>query len=100
TATSATAVLNIDPAATVGSRNVTLTTNSEVATLASGFTVNAGTAVITQVNPNSGSQGQANLAVAIAGQFTTFSQAATQVSFGAGNTGKMPHTNPPEVPEQ
>lgn len=39
--TSATAVFNIDPAAALGSRDVTLTTNAEVATLTGGFVVNA-----------------------------------------------------------
>ncbi len=38
-ATSATAVLNIDPAAAVGVRNVTLTTGTEVVTLTNGFSV-------------------------------------------------------------
>src|SRR5207249_4690844 len=51
-AISATAALNIDPAATVGARNVTLTTGTEAATLANGFTIGAGTPVLTQVNPN------------------------------------------------
>jgi uncharacterized repeat protein (TIGR01451 family) len=37
---SATAVVNIDPAAALGPRTVTLTTGSEVASLANGFTVN------------------------------------------------------------
>jgi hypothetical protein len=55
-ASSATAVLNIDPAAATGARNVTLTTGSEVVTLANGFAVTAGTPVISQVNPNTGQQ--------------------------------------------
>jgi RHS repeat-associated protein/uncharacterized repeat protein (TIGR01451 family) len=38
-ATSATAVLNIDPAATLGARTVTITTGSEVAAFNSGFNV-------------------------------------------------------------
>jgi hypothetical protein len=40
-ATAATAVLNIDPAATTGARTVTLTTGSEIDTLTNGFTVTA-----------------------------------------------------------
>src|SRR5207253_1339932 len=68
-ATGATAVLNIDPAAATGTRNVTLTTNAEVAALANGFGVTAGTPAITQVNPNTGQQGQQNLLVTITGQF-------------------------------
>ena len=42
TPTTATAVININPAAILGPRDVTLTTNTEVATLSSGFTVTAG----------------------------------------------------------
>ena len=44
-----------------------LTTGSEVVTLSNGFAVGAGTPVITQVNPNTGQQGQTNLNVAITG---------------------------------
>jgi len=76
-ATSATAVLNIDPAAATGARNVTLTTNAEVATLTNGFTVTAGTPAVTLLNPNTGQQGQQNLSVAITGQFTNFVQGTT-----------------------
>jgi len=36
--TSATVVINIDPAAAATARNVTLTTNAEVVTLTNGFT--------------------------------------------------------------
>ena len=52
--------LSVDPGATVGNRNVTLTTGSEVVTLSNGFAVGAGTPAITQVNPNTGQQGQSN----------------------------------------
>ena len=76
-ATSATAVLNIDPAAATGARNVTLTTNAEVATLTNGFTVTASTPAVTLLNPNTGQQGQQNLSVAITGQFTNFVQGTT-----------------------
>ena len=57
-ATSATAVLNIDPAAAAGARNVTVTTGGEVVTLNNGFTVTNGTPVLTTVNPNTGSRGR------------------------------------------
>jgi hypothetical protein len=43
-ATTATAVLNIDAAAAAGTRNVTVTTGAEVVTLNNGFTVTAVTA--------------------------------------------------------
>jgi uncharacterized repeat protein (TIGR01451 family) len=85
-ATSATAVLNIDSAAATGVRDVTLTTNAEVVTLANGFTVTAGNPVLTQVNPNAGQQGQQSLSVAITGQYTHFVQGTTAASFGVGIT--------------
>ncbi|MGH9353729.1 MAG: LamG domain-containing protein, partial [Terriglobia bacterium] len=63
-ATGATAVLNIDPATPVGASAVTLTTGTEIDTLANGFSVAAsttGTPALASVNPNSGRQGQQNL---------------------------------------
>jgi len=57
--TSATVVVNIDPAAATTARNVTMTTNAEVVTLNNGFTVTNATPVITQVNPNTGLQAPA-----------------------------------------
>src|SRR5207237_1383826 len=63
-----------------------LTTNAEVATLANGFAVGTGTPALSQVNPNTGQQGQQNLSVAVTGQFTHFVQGTTTASFGAGIT--------------
>jgi RHS repeat-associated protein len=83
-ATSATAVLNIDPTAVVGARTVTMMTGTEVATLGNGFSVAAGTPVLTMVNPNTGQQGQQNLLVNLTGQFTSFSQGLSAASFGDG----------------
>ncbi len=83
-ATMATVVLNIDPAATPGPRNVTLTTGSEAAALNNGFTITNGAPVITQISPNMSPQGIQNLSVQITGQFTHFAQGTTQVSFGTG----------------
>ena len=85
-ATSATVQLTISAGATLGARTVTLTTGGESASLASGFTVTAGTPVITLVNPGSGTQGQTNLNVAITGQFTHFAQGTTTANFGANIT--------------
>src|SRR5207244_5680726 len=85
-ATAATAVLNIDPAAGIGTRNVTLVTGAEVVTLNNGFTVTAGTPVLQTVNPNTGQQGQQNLSVNLTAQFTHFVQGTTTASFGAGIT--------------
>ena len=85
-ATHATAVLNMAANAPLGFVNVTVTTGSEALTLTNGFTVVAGTPVLTQVNPNTGQQGLSNLAVAISGQFTHFVQGTTTAAFGAGIT--------------
>jgi uncharacterized repeat protein (TIGR01451 family) len=83
-ATSATAVINIDPSAAAGARNVTLSTGSEIAALTGGFTVTPGTPVLTQVNPNTGAVGQQGLSVVVTGQFTHFVQGSTSASFGGG----------------
>jgi Domain of unknown function DUF11/PKD domain/Bacterial Ig-like domain/Bacterial Ig-like domain (group 2) len=85
-ATGATAVVSISATATTGPSTVTVTTGTEVVTLTNGFTVTAGTPVLTQVSPNSGQQGQTNLSVALTGQFTHWVQATTTASFGAGIT--------------
>src|SRR6266850_4071733 len=85
-ATAASAVLNIDPTAATGTRNVTLTTGAEVVTLNNGFAVTAGTPVLQTVDPNTGQQGQQNLSVNLAGQFTHFVQGTTTANFGAGIT--------------
>ncbi len=88
TPTSATAVINIDPATAIGAHNVSLTSGSEIDTLTSGFNITASTPIptITSVSPISGQQGRQNLSVAIAGQFTHFVQGTTQSSFGSGIT--------------
>src|SRR5260221_6985425 len=78
---SATVVVNIDPAAAANARNVTLTTNAEVATLTNGFTVTNATPVITQVNPNTGQQGQQNESLTITGMFTHWVQNTTTAMF-------------------
>lgn len=83
-ATSATAILDIDPAAAAGPRTVTLTTGTEAATLLNGFTVTPGTPGILSAAPNTGQQGQQNLAVVLTGGFTTWVQSTTTASFGAG----------------
>jgi RHS repeat-associated protein len=83
-ATSATAVININPGAVLGASTVTMTTGSEVETLANGFTVQTGAPVITLVNPNIGQQGQQNVSITITGQFTHFLQGTTTASFGTG----------------
>ncbi len=83
-ASSATAVLNIAANADLGARDVTVSTGTEVVTLPSGFTVTDGAPVLTQVNPNSGLQGQQNLSVTLTGQSTHFSRGNSVASFGPG----------------
>ena len=86
-ATSATAIVNIDPSAPVGASDVTFTTGSEIATLTGGFTVTATVFVpaITNISPDAGQQGQLNLTVNISGQFTHFVQGTSTVSFGTSD---------------
>jgi len=67
-----TANINIPSNAVVGSRNVTVTnTDGQNSTLTNGFTVQTGSSnpapTITNVSPNTGVQGQSNIAVTITG---------------------------------
>ncbi|MGH9747651.1 MAG: Ig-like domain-containing protein [Candidatus Acidiferrales bacterium] len=76
-ATSATAVINIDQAAALGARTVTLTTGNEIAPLMNGFTVTALTLQSIAVTPNPAPA----VAVGATEQFTatgTFSDNSTQ----------------------
>jgi hypothetical protein len=85
--TTATAQLTIAASGTPGPQTVTIATGVQQASLGSAFTIlpgGTGTPVITQVNPNSGQQGQQNLSVTITGQFTHFTQGSTTASFGTG----------------
>ena len=71
------ATLNIPSNATVGTSDITVTTNSTPLTLSGGFTVTPGTPVITQINPNIGNPGQTALSVTIIGQYTNWTAAST-----------------------
>lgn len=82
-ATTATAKLNIDPAAATGARNVTMTTGVELATATNGFTVTAAATITIAVSPGTGQQGQQNLNVTITGTGTHFVQGTTTANFGA-----------------
>ncbi|MGA2534763.1 MAG: Ig-like domain-containing protein [Terracidiphilus sp.] len=82
-ATSATVSLSIDPAATVGVRTVTMTTNGEVAVGNGLFTVLAGVPQVVSVMPNTIGVG-ATQTVTITGSFTNFQAGVSQVSF-SGN---------------
>ncbi|MEP6601306.1 MAG: galactose oxidase-like domain-containing protein, partial [Nitrospirota bacterium] len=70
--TKITASINIQASATTGTRNVTVTnTDGQNSTLTNGFTVQASSGnpapTITSISPNSGTQGQSNIAVTING---------------------------------
>ncbi len=89
-ATFATASITIDPAAVPQSQDVTVQTGVQVTTLAAGFTVTPGTPVITQVNPNTGLQGQTPFPVTITGNFTHFSGSSVVTFSGTGVTAGAP----------
>ena len=78
------AILNITIAASasLGPRNVTITTGSEVASITGQFTVQPGIAAIT-TNPTTAMQGQ-SFTLMVNGTFTHFVQGTTTVSFAGG----------------
>jgi hypothetical protein len=77
TLTQLTANITIDQAATVGSRDVSVTTNGTTLTLSGGFTVTPGTPFITQISPNIGNPGQTGLTITLTGQYTNWTTAST-----------------------
>jgi len=84
-ATDAVANITISATATVGSRNVSVTTNSETASITDGFEVQAGVAQLLSAAPSSAQAGTtAN--VVIVGETTSFVQGTSTASFGAGIT--------------
>ena len=85
-----TAQILIGANATIGSHDLTITTGGEIVRLVNSFTVTASTPVITQVNPNTGQQGQQNLPVTITGQFTHFSTGSVVTFTGSGVTAGVP----------
>jgi hypothetical protein len=80
---SATANITISPTATISSRNVSVMTGSQTATITGGFSVLAGVPGLVSATPSSAQAGTtAN--VVIVGEFTTFQQGFSSVSFGDG----------------
>ena len=63
--------------AALGGRTMTMTTGVEVALLANGFTVIAGTPSLASVTPSTGQQGQTLARVEIVGQNTSWTCSAT-----------------------
>ena len=81
TAAQLTANISIDPNATLGARDVSVTTSGSTQTLSSGFTVLAGMPLVSVINPNIGSPGQAET-VTITGLYTNWVNGTTTASFG------------------
>ena len=73
--------IQINTAATVGGRTITMNTNGNIVTAS--FTVVAGMPVVTLINPNVGVP-DSTVPVTITGNFTSWVNGVTQVSFGAG----------------
>jgi hypothetical protein len=92
--TSAIANITISPTATLGSRTVTVTTNSQTASITGGFTVLAGAPTLVTSTPGSGQAG-ATLNLVITGDFTNFQQAFSTVSLGDGITTNFITVNSP-----
>jgi hypothetical protein len=69
--------------ASVGPRDVSVTTNGQTLTLNNAFTVLPGTPVITQISPNIGNPGQ-SIPVTITGQYTNWINGTTVAGFGGG----------------
>ena len=80
-----TATVNISPSAPVQFNDVIVTTAGEVATLATGFRVQAGVPTILSASPLSAHQAD-TIDVAVNGLYTSFAQGLTAASFGAGIT--------------
>ncbi len=79
--TSASAPITIDNVAALGSRNVTITTGSQVVTAT--FTVVAGVPAVTALSPNMIQPTQTE-SVAITGAFTNWASGTTKANFGPG----------------
>lgn len=79
-----TVTVNIAPSAPVQMNGVSVTTLGEVATLAGGFTVQAGQPILTAASPVAARQNE-TLDVVITGLYTHFG-ASTTASFGSGIT--------------
>ncbi len=86
TLTQLTANITIASNATIGDRDVSVTTNGSTQTLGHGFNVTPGTPVITQISPNIGNPGQTNLTITLTGQYTNWDNTST-VTIGTAADG-------------
>ncbi len=82
-ATSAAANITVQPTATLGSRNVSVTTGAEVVSLANAFQVTVGPAAIASLSPASAAQGS-TATVTVTGSQTHFASGVTSAAFGGG----------------
>lgn len=82
-ATCLSAQVTITDTASVGPHTVTLTTGSEIAASANGFTVQPGTPILTALSRAAGQPGQ-SFPVTITGRFTHFTSGVTQIHLGPG----------------
>jgi hypothetical protein len=79
--TSASVPITIDDVAATGSRNVTITTGSQVVTTS--FSVIAGVPQVTLINPNTIQPTQTE-SVSLTGAFTSWASGTTKANFGPG----------------
>ena len=84
-ATSATANITVQPTAALGSRNVSVTTGTQVVSLANAFQVTVGPAAIASLSPASAAQGS-TATVTVTGSQTNFASGLTSAAFGGGIT--------------
>ncbi len=86
--------ITLDPAATPGSRTVTVTTTGEVASITGGFTVLAGQPHLVSASPGSAKAGD-TVNVIVNSAFTNFAQGVSTVDFGGGVTTNSVTVNGP-----
>lgn len=77
--------ISIDPIASAGPRTVTVTTASQTQSATALFSVSAGPAAISALQPSAGSAG-VTLDVTVTGSQSNFKQGLTTANFGAGVT--------------
>ncbi len=83
--TQLTANITVASNATVGMRTISVTTGGQNESLTNGFSVLAGTPIVTQINPNIGTPG-AVVNVTLYGQYTGWTSGTTTANFGPGIT--------------
>ena len=82
--TQAKANITVSPTTTLGYRNVSVTTGTQIVSLANAYQVIQGPAeIVGSLNPSTGAQGQ-SYNVVVTGSQTHFAQGVTTASFGGG----------------